>query len=200
MLRYGKISELGTDEWLGYARVNFDELNIVSYWLSLPCFGSKEVKNWVSLPINTQVAVLMHPDNEQGKIIDAIWSDTDTPPEWANETTRGIEFPDGMKIYYNWNEKKLYISAENSIIEFNGGSLGGMVKVDALLSNIQERETRINAIVTALSSLAAAMSATNVTPVLGAALGAAITTAITPIITPIEPTLKIDIENTKITQ
>lgn len=111
MLRYGLINELGTGLNLGFARVEFDELNIKSGWLSLPCSGSKGVKSWVTFEVNTQVAVLMHRDGEQGEIIGSTWSDVDAPPTFANNHNRGIEFPDGTKIFYDWTAHKLTINS-----------------------------------------------------------------------------------------
>lgn len=110
MLRYGKISELGTGEWLGYARVHFEEIDIVSYWLPLPSQGVNGIKHWVSIPVNTQVAVLKHEDGEQHVIVGAIWNDKTPPPNWANENSYGIEFPDGTKIYYNSDDSQISVS------------------------------------------------------------------------------------------
>jgi len=138
MLRYGLINELGKGENLGFARVEFDELDIKSGWLSLPCSGSKGVKSWVTFPVNTQVAVLMHRDGEQGEIIGSTWSDTDTPPDFANNSTRGIEFPDGTKIFYDWKAKKLTINTGSTgSIEITGnvkvtGSIEATSEVSAM--------------------------------------------------------------------
>lgn len=197
MLKYGLINELGTGENLGFARVEFDELEIKSGWLSLPCSGSKDVKSWVTFPVNTQVAVLMHSDGEQGEIIGSTWSDIDSPPDFANATTRGIMFPDGNKIYYDWNAGKLFVTSAK--IEINGGNLGGLIKIDDLVLNIKAREKRINNIVGALSDLATACTATGSTPLTGASMGALITTAISSILTPLTVTAKSDFEDTKIT-
>jgi len=197
MLRYGLINELGTGENLGFARVEFDEIGIKSGWLSLPCSGSKSVKSWVTFPVNTQVAVLMHSDGEQGEIIGSTWSETDPPPSFASDTTRGVLFPDGAQLYYDWQAKKLYIKSTE--VEINGGDLGGLIKIDDLVSNIQERETRLNAIVTALSALATACTATGSTPLVGSAMGGLITSAIAGIITPIAVTTKASLEDTKVT-
>lgn len=109
MLRYGLIDELGIGKNLGFARVFFDELNMKSDWLSLPTTGTKGVKRWVTFPVKTQVAVIMHRDGEQGEIIGSTWSDVDAPPSFANDHTRGIEFPDGTKIFYDWTTQKLSI-------------------------------------------------------------------------------------------
>jgi len=110
MLRYGLINELGTGQNLGFARVYFDELDVKSDWLSLPTSGTKEIKSWVTFPVKTQVAVLMHRDGEQGEIIGSTWSNVDAPPSFANDHTRGIEFPDGTKIFYDWTSRKLTIN------------------------------------------------------------------------------------------
>jgi phage baseplate assembly protein gpV len=116
MLKYGKISEIGAGDWLGFARVFFDELNIPSYWLQLPSHG-----NWKPFKINTQVSVLMHPDGEQGIIIGKAWSKTDAPPSWADANTEGIEFSDGTKIYYNTSTNKLIVNAgTDGVIEITG--------------------------------------------------------------------------------
>lgn len=139
MLRYGLINELGTGENIGFARVEFDELGIKSGWISLPCSGSKSVKSWVTFPINTQVAVLMHKDGEQGVIIGSTWSDTDSPPSFASDTVRGIEFPDGMKIYYDWNSHKLSVLSANEIsIECTDLKIKGDVKVTGNISATEQ--------------------------------------------------------------
>lgn len=135
MLRYGLINELGTGENLGFARVYFDELNIKSGWLALPTSGTKGVKSWVTFPVETQVAVIMHRDGEQGEIIGSTWSEVDAPPSFANDHTRGIEFPDGTVIYYDWNTKKLTVSG--ATIEITGnvkvnGSIEATLEVSAM--------------------------------------------------------------------
>lgn len=196
MIRYGLINELGSGSNLGFARVYFDELGIKSGWLSLPTHGTKDVKDWITFPVNTQVAVAMHKDGEQGEIIGSTWSDEDAPPSFAGNSTRGIMFPDGCKVYYDWKAHKLFV--QSAEVEINGGDLGGLVKIEDLVSNINTRENRINAIVTALSSLASACSATGATPLTGASLGALITTAISSIITPITSTTRSSLEDTKI--
>lgn len=139
MLRYGLINELGTGANIGFARVEFDELQIKSGWLSLPCSGSKSVKSWVTFPINTQVAVLMHRDGEQGEIIGSTWSDIDNPPNFASNTTRGIEFPDGMQIYYDWNNHKLSVLSANEIeIDCTNLNVKGDLKVTGSIEATKE--------------------------------------------------------------
>ena len=197
MLKYGLINELGGGKDIGFARVEFDEQGIVSGWLSLPCSGSKDVKSWITFPVNTQVAVLMHSDGEQGEIIGSTWSEVDGPPGFANDHTRGIEFPDGASVYYDWEKKKLFVLSTK--VEINGGANGGLVNIDNLISNINARETRINAIVVALQALAAASTALGAIPLLGTVFGPMILTALAPVSVPLTPTLKVTMEDTKVT-
>jgi phage baseplate assembly protein gpV len=142
MLKYGNICEVNYQD--GTARVHFDDINIVSGWLSLPTSSTKHTKRFIPLEVNTQVAVLMHRDGEQGEIVKAVWSKIDVPPEWANEHTEGIEFSDGTIINYNKLTHKLTIKIDTGIIELNGGLLGGLVKLDAIYSAINRLENLNN--------------------------------------------------------
>jgi len=116
MLKLGVVSELGSGEWLGFARVSFDEVGMVSGWLSLPSFGTKTVKIWYPIAINSQVACLMDDMCEQGVITAVLWSKTDAPPGWANENATGIQFADGAKVLYNSKARELIIDAPDSDI------------------------------------------------------------------------------------
>ena len=91
MMRLGIISELGSGENLGYARVSFDEVGIVSGWLALPSAGTRRTKQWTPLEVNTQVACLMDDRCEQGVIVMALWSSADMPPEWAGAETIDVQ-------------------------------------------------------------------------------------------------------------
>ena len=117
MLRLGIISELGTGENLGFARVSFDEVGMVSFWLPLPSHATKTAKNWVPIEVNSQVACLMDNMCEQGVIAAALWSKTDTPPDWANENTIGIQFADGAKLYYDSDAQKAILEAPETSLE-----------------------------------------------------------------------------------
>ena len=119
MLKYGVICEINYSE--GWARVNFDELGIVSGKLSLPASCNKSNKENIPIEINTQVAVLMHKDGEQGEILKAVYNESDTPPSWADEFTHGKEFSDGTIITYNTNTHKLSVQlCSGGTIETNG--------------------------------------------------------------------------------
>ena len=119
MLRLGIISELGTGENLGYARVSFDEVGMVSAWLPLPSTATKSAKVWHPLEVNTQVACLMDDECEQGVVVVALWSDVDAPPDWSNESTVGVQFADGAKLYYDSDGHRLLFDAPETEIEIN---------------------------------------------------------------------------------
>jgi phage baseplate assembly protein gpV len=192
MIRYGKICELGTGEKLGFARVNFDELDMPSGWMNLPTSGTKSFKQWISLPINTQVSVLMHKDKEQGQIIGALWSVNDTPPTWANKDTWGLQFPDDSEIYYDSVNNKLIINiANDGEILYNGGENDGLVKVNSLVTRLNNIENDINTLKGIL------MGWVPVPTDGGAALKTLLTASYT---TLLGVTVKADIENNKIKQ
>ncbi len=123
MLRFGIISELGEGENLGFARVAFDDSEIVSAWLPLPSTNTKEIKHWVPVAVNSQVACLMDEDGEQGTIYQVLWSNDDTPPEWAGNNTHGVLFPDGTEIYYNHGNKTLTVKAPGANLNFTCANL-----------------------------------------------------------------------------
>ncbi|MCD8173809.1 MAG: phage baseplate assembly protein V [Alistipes sp.] len=107
---------MGTGEYLGYARVHFDERDIVSDWLPLPSHNTRDVKHWVPVGVHSQVACEMDENCEQGVITMVIWSAGDRPPDWASENTAGVLYPDGTEIYYDWEQKKLTANAPESEI------------------------------------------------------------------------------------
>jgi len=117
MLRLGIISELGTGEYPGYARVSFDEVDMVSAWLPLPSTSTRTAKVWNTIEVGSQVACLMDKECEQGVVIAALWSDVDVPPDWANDKTLGIEFFDGAKLYYDCDAHKAIFDAPGTSLE-----------------------------------------------------------------------------------
>ena len=117
MQRLGIISELGTGGNLGFCRVYFDEEDMVSAWIPLPSVGTKTAKHWQPVEVGSQVACLMDDECEQGAVVAVLWSDTDTPPNFANEHTVGIQFADGAKLYYDSQNSKLFFDKQNAEIE-----------------------------------------------------------------------------------
>lgn len=118
MLRLGIISELGDGENLGFARVSFDDSEIVSDWLPLPSSNTRTVKQWIPVEVNSQVACLMDEFCEQGCIVAVLWSETDTPPDWATPDTLGIRFGDGTEIYYDAGSHALTVHAPDAELTF----------------------------------------------------------------------------------
>lgn len=118
MLRYGIISEVNYKT--GRARVNFDDIDVVSGWLSLPNSKISTSRNYV---INTQVAVLMHSNGEDGEIIHEVPSTGDAPKSWASESVEGVEFKDGTRITYDNDNNQLEITAGAGEIIFNCSKL-----------------------------------------------------------------------------
>jgi len=92
-----------------------------------------------------------------------------------------------------------YISLTSQVDEiiFQNGTNEGLVKVVELTNNINTRETRINAIVTALQAIATAAALTTSAPVTGTSLASFINTAIAGILTPIPTTTQSSLENDK---
>lgn len=114
MLRLGIISEIGEGENLGYARVAFDEIGIVSGWLAMPSLSTKTTKHWVPVEVNAQVACLMDENCEQGAIVLVLWSSEDVPPGWAGPDTMGVQFADGTEVFYNSKDHKLLVNAPDA--------------------------------------------------------------------------------------
>lgn len=118
MLRLGVISELGDSENLGFARVSFDDCEIVSGWLPLPSMNTRTAKQWVPVEVNSQVACLMDDLCEQGCVVAVLWSATDTPPDWATADTLGMRFADGAEIYYDASTHTLSVNAPDAELNF----------------------------------------------------------------------------------
>ncbi|MDR1120889.1 MAG: hypothetical protein LBM08_08220 [Dysgonamonadaceae bacterium] len=123
MIRFGLISELGTGENAGYVRVHFDDVDMVSDWLALPSIATKTAKQWIPIEVNSQVGCVIDDDTQQGFVALVLWSDTDTPPEWAGENTIGMKFADGAEMYYDSESHTLTLNAPDSELNITCKSL-----------------------------------------------------------------------------
>jgi hypothetical protein len=90
-----------------------------------------------------------------------------------------------------------YISmvSEVSEIQLNGDNYDGLVKINDLVTKLNNAENRINLIVTDLQAISIAAAATTTAPVLGSTLAGFINSAIANLAVPLTPTIKIDLEN-----
>ena len=143
MIRFGLISELGTGENAGYARVHFDDVDMVSDWLALPSLATKTAKHWIPIEVNSQVGCVIDDETQQGFIAIVLWSDTDTPPEWANENTMGILFADGAEVYYDSESHTLTVNAPDSELNIKCKSLNVEGEVNIKGETTIEGETTI---------------------------------------------------------
>lgn len=186
MLKFGKISDIDTAN--GLARVNFEEDGIVSDWLHVSV--KKSLKNKESFPydINEPVWCILDEDWENGIIGGAIYNE-ETLPQTNGADLYVFEIEGGGIIKLDRSAKKLSITFDN--IEFNGGSLKGLVKLDSIVSKLNTVENDLNTIKTAFTTwVPVSMDG-------GAALKTATTSWASSTLT---PTVATDLENTKIKQ
>jgi phage baseplate assembly protein V len=171
VLRFGKIT--GVKPEAGLFQVTFDEDRLVSGWLFGAVRNSKGNKDECPFDMDEHVACLMDENCEQGVVMFAIY-DRKNPPPIGNKDIRGTTYQDGSFVQYDRVSHKLTISCEGEVevikstnagitasekvsinaqeIEVNGGSNGGMVKVVALSTKLNEIENKINALVTAINA------------------------------------------------
>ena len=99
---------------------------------------------------------------------------------------------DDLVVYIDSNNK---LEVDDTGFKFNDGTLDGMVKVNSLVTKLNAQENKLNALITAI--------ATTFIPVPndgGAALKALIAGLVPTTLAPTTPTVKADLENTKIKQ
>jgi hypothetical protein len=83
-------------------------------------------------------------------------------------------------------------------IQYNGGDKKGIVISEKITKEVNTVLNRVNSIVSALQTLATAMTNTGQVPVPGAVLGSAINVAIAQLMTPLQTINQSNIENDKI--
>lgn len=149
MLRLGIISEIGEGENKGYARVSFDENEIVSGWLAMPSMSTRKTKHWVPVEINSQVACLMDDNCEQGAIVLVLWSNEDMPPEWAGPDTMGVKFADGTEIFYDTAAHKLTVNAPDAELAIKCKKLTVEGDIDIQGNSTQKGDISIKGNITA---------------------------------------------------
>lgn len=115
------------------------------------------------------------------------------------QSTVIIGYVDKNNAFVLTHSKIEKISINTKKIILNEGKNGGLVLSEKITNELNTVVKRVNAIITALQTLAAAMTGTAQAPVLGAPLGSAINSAIAEIMNPIQEFDKTNIENDKIT-
>ncbi len=126
MLRFGKITEY--DPQKGLARVNFDDDEITSDWLPVTMPQTKDTKYSAPLDNDEHVCCLMDSNSENGVILGAIYSKTDTPLN-GGQDVYCVEFKSGDRIEYNRNTRAYNIKIGTS--EYKITQVGHTIKKGA---------------------------------------------------------------------
>ena len=104
MIRFGKISEYKAAT--GYARVQFEDIGIVSDYLPVVFPSTKTVTAEFPITVGNQVACLMDDQCNAGVILGCVFSD-DVEPVAANENKFQVKFDDGLIMVYDKSSKTL---------------------------------------------------------------------------------------------
>lgn len=101
------------------------------------------------------------------------------------------------KVILTAGNSEVYM--DTSVIKMNGGDNGGMTKIDVLVNKLNTLENDMNALVLNINAIVTAFNAHthNVTAV-GSPTGPVIGPATPSTVAPIIPTVKLEIENTKV--
>ena len=121
-IRIGEVSSVDPKKCT--ARVVFDdEDGFVSNDLPVIQRNTQDVKDYWLPAVGEDVLCLFLPCGEEdGFIIGSFYADEIEPPI-SSETKRYIEFPDGAKFEYDWNEKKLSAVIGDTQIEATENSV-----------------------------------------------------------------------------
>lgn len=190
MLRFGKISKI--DAAKGLYQVTFDEDKLVSGWIHGAVKNSKLNKNENPFSLNEHVACLMDSEMKFGVVFCSIY-DTQNLPEFASEHESGTTYQNGS--YYKVNKQTGKVEAAFNEIKLNGGSNGGVPKVDPLVQKINALENKLNNLINAIVTTWVTAPGDG-----GAALKVLISTLYSTTLAPTIQTNKTEIENNKFLQ
>lgn len=132
MLRFGTISDRDSDK--GLFRVQFQDEDLVSYWLSPVQLATRSAKSFHPFAIGEHVACLLDPLTEDGVILGAIYSKADTAG--GTDTTSFIDFFNKIAVEYDAtaaalriNNGSVQIEVTSSQVSITKGpeSLGGIL-------------------------------------------------------------------------
>jgi phage baseplate assembly protein V len=137
--KYGIVSEVKP----GYAKVSFEENEIVTDWLPVLVRKSKSDKESWQLEIKEHVVCLMDPYCNEGVILGAIPNETDTPDPGEAAGKFRKKFSDGTVIEYDKGAHKLFVDVKGSL----EAKTTGAAKIDAATQ--LDAKAGVKAIVTA---------------------------------------------------
>lgn len=195
-IKYGFISDADLDK--GLFRVRFDGEgdedgeDVVSPWISALVPKSKDDKVQIPFDIDEHVACMMDAHLETGVILGALFSEKNAPASGGSKDKVRVLFSDKTLIEYDRQAHKLKIDNDDHDvkIEFNGGQLGGAVKVIELTQKLNNLEKAHNNLNTYVGSLPIPVSGSVSGPATPAAVqGFAIN----------QPTQRTDIEDKNVT-
>ncbi|MCG2614900.1 phage baseplate assembly protein V [Terrimonas sp. NA20] len=110
-LKYGIVCEVKP----GFARISFEDDDIVSDWLPVLRRKTKTQKESWQLDINEHVVCLMDCHCEEGVVIGAIHSDVDTPDSNEHPAKFRKIFSDGTVIEYDSEAHKLTVDVKGDL-------------------------------------------------------------------------------------
>ena len=170
MFKYGNISEVKS----GYAKVSFQEDDIVSDWLPVIVRKTKTDKESWPLEINEHVVCLVDEYCNDGVILGAIVSDTDSPDSGESAGKFRKLFSDGTLLEYDKNAHKLTVNVQGSL----EATTTGAAKIDAgttLDANAATKATVTapdialtgNVVITGTATISGALAAASISTVPG---------------------------------
>lgn len=144
MIRFGFVSEI--DPELGKVRVNFPEDdNLVTQPLPV-IFPATTGDEYFVLPdVNTQVAVLMDANAEDGVVLGAIYNAEKKPSQGAADKTY-IKFKDGTLIVYDRTAHKYTVTMDTVTFELSRAGFAmkrGDETLKKILSDLMEKVVAI---------------------------------------------------------
>lgn len=114
-LKYGVVSELGTNEQLGLVRVRFPaDDDLVSPWMPILFRWTKSDKEWGLPAVGEHVACMVDEHADTGVVLGALYSEADKPAI-TSPTVWGKSFEDGTRITYDKETKALRVEAQGPV-------------------------------------------------------------------------------------
>lgn len=138
MFKYGIVSEVKS----GFAKVQFEDDEIVSDWMPVLVRKSKSDKESWQLEISEHVVCLLDEHCEEGVVLGAIASEADAPDDGEGEGKFRKKFSDGTEIEYDKNSGKLKVDVQGELEAVTTGNVtieagGDLVATSATSATIE---------------------------------------------------------------